>query len=173
LLRQHGMSVSDRARHASSKVIFEDHLEVGYNYRMTDIQASVGIKQLEKLDWLVSERRKIALKYHEALKGIKEIQLPIEKDGYSSNYQSYSIYIKNSAKIKRNDLMQLLLDKGIATRRGIMCSHKETAYKTEYAGLKLPFSEDLQDNSILLPLFVPMTEEDILYVIKNVKEALS
>ena len=60
LLRQHGMSVNDRVRHESSKLIFEDHVEVGYNYRMTDIQAAVGIKQLEKLDWIVAERRKIA-----------------------------------------------------------------------------------------------------------------
>ena len=62
LLRQHGMSVNDRVRHESSKIIFEDHLEVGYNYRMTDIQASVGIKQLEKLDWIIAKRRKIALR---------------------------------------------------------------------------------------------------------------
>src|SRR5204863_4213331 len=60
LLRQHGMSVNDRVRHNSKTVIFEDHVEIGYNYRMTDIQASVGIKQLEKLDWLIQERRKIA-----------------------------------------------------------------------------------------------------------------
>jgi dTDP-4-amino-4,6-dideoxygalactose transaminase len=60
LLRQHGMSVNDRIRHVSHKVIFEDHIELGYNYRMTDIQAAVGIKQLEKLDWIVEERRKIA-----------------------------------------------------------------------------------------------------------------
>ena len=54
------MSINDRVRHESSKIIFEDHLEIGYNYRMTDIQASVGIKQLEKLDWIIEERRKIA-----------------------------------------------------------------------------------------------------------------
>jgi dTDP-4-amino-4,6-dideoxygalactose transaminase len=173
LLRQHGMSVSDRARHTSSKIIFEDHLEVGYNYRMTDIQASVGIKQLEKLDSLVTERRKIAQRYNEAFGDIKEIRLPLEKDGCKSNYQSYSIYLKKNAKIKRNDLMQLLLDKGIATRRGIMCTHRETAYKSEYDNVKLPVSEDLQDNSILLPLYFPMTEEDISFVIKSVKEALA
>ena len=59
LLRQHGMSVNDRERHASKKVILEDYVEIGYNYRMTDIQAAIGIKQLEKLDWIVSERRKL------------------------------------------------------------------------------------------------------------------
>ncbi|MBK8382328.1 MAG: DegT/DnrJ/EryC1/StrS family aminotransferase [Ignavibacteria bacterium] len=94
LLRQHGMSVNDRIRHESGKLLFEDHLEFGYNYRMTDIQAAIGIRQLEKLDWIINERRKIALRYIEELKDIDCIKLPIEKEGYFSNYQSFSIYLK-------------------------------------------------------------------------------
>ena len=167
LLRQHGMSVNDRVRHQSRKLIFEDHIEVGYNYRMTDIQASVGIRQLEKLDWIVDERRKIARMYNERLKHIPYIQLPTEEDGYFSNYQSYSIYLKNACPVDRNTLMQKLLDKGIATRRGIMNSHRETAYKNECMNLSLPVSENLQDNSIILPLFVPMKPEDLEYVIQT------
>ncbi len=173
LLRQHGMSVNDRERHTASKIIFEEHLELGYNYRMTDIQASVGIKQLEKLDWLLAERRKIAFKYHEAFKDNKGLELPIEKAGYESNYQSYSIYLNEGVNIKRNDLMQVLLDKGIATRRGIMCSHREPAYINEYKGLKLPISENLQDRSILIPIFVPMSDEEITQVVRGLKEALA
>jgi len=171
LLRQHGMSVSDRVRHGSSKVIFEDHIEVGYNYRMTDIQASVGVKQLEKLDWLLSERRKIAFQYHKAFKDMAGLRLPVEKPGYESNYQSYSIYLKNAKPEMRNELMQLLLDKGISTRRGIMCTHLETAYKEEYKGLSLPFSEELQRNSILIPLYIPMKQEEIEEVIQKFKES--
>ena len=76
LLRQHGMSVNDRTRHESSKIIFEDHLEVGYNYRLTDIQASVGIRQLEKLDWIINKRRKIAAKYHKAFRNIRRYSAP-------------------------------------------------------------------------------------------------
>lgn len=167
LLRQHGMSVNDRVRHESAKVIFEDHVEVGYNYRMTDIQAAVGIKQLEKLDWIVAERRKIAEKYNEAFRDIEHIRLPIEENGYFSNYQSYSIYLKDDCPISRNELMQKMLDDGISTRRGIMTSHRETAYKTEYAGLSLPVSEKAADQSIILPLYIPMKEEDINKVIEH------
>ena len=134
LLRQHGMSVNDRVRHESSKIIFEDHVELGYNYRLTDIQAAVGIKQLEILDWIISERRIIANKYHEAFKDINCIRLPLEKEGYFSNYQSYSIYLLDNCPITRNELMQKMLDAGISTRRGIMTSHRETAYKKEYQG---------------------------------------
>jgi len=173
LLRQHGMSVSDRIRHGSTKVIFEDHIEVGYNYRMTDIQASVGIKQLEKLDWLLRERRKIAIRYHEAFKKIPDLQLPVEKPGYESNYQSYSIYLKNARPGLRNELMQSLLDKGISTRRGVMCTHLETAYKEEYKGLSLPFSEDLQRNSIIIPLYVPMKPEETEEVTEKFIEVYS
>ncbi len=169
LLRQHGMSVNDRVRHESAKVIFEDHVEVGYNYRMTDIQAAVGIKQLEKLDWIVAERRKIAMQYHEAFKAIDFIRLPVEEKGYFSNYQSYSIYLKDTCPIGRNELMQKMLDAGISTRRGIMTSHRETAYKNECAGLSLPVSENAADNSIILPLYIPMSSEDVKKVIETFK----
>jgi perosamine synthetase len=169
LLRQHGMSVNDRVRHESSKLIFEDHIEVGYNYRMTDIQAAVGIKQLEKLDWIVAERRKIAMQYNEAFKDIDCIQLPIEAEGYLSNYQSYSIYLKDNCPLSRNEIMQKLLDAGISSRRGIVNTHRETAYKTEYAGLSLPVSEKAADNSIILPLYIPMKQADIDTVIENFK----
>ena len=169
LLRQHGMSVNDRVRHESAKVIFEDHVEVGYNYRMTDIQAAVGIKQLEKLDWIVEERRKIAKQYNEAFADIDFIRLPIEEKGYFSNYQSYSVYLEKNCPIGRNELMQKMLDAGIATRRGIMTSHRETAYKFEYADVSLPVSEDACDNSIILPLYIPMNSEDVKKVIETFK----
>lgn len=172
-LRKHSMSVNDWARHGSSKLIFEDHVEVGYNYRMTDIQAAVGIKQLEKLDWIVEERRKIAMQYHEAFSDIDCIQLPMEPDGCFSNYQSYSILLKDDCPISRNDLMQKMLDDGIATRRGIMTSHRETAYKAECAGLSLPVSEKAADNSIILPLFVPMEQADIEKVIESFKMSIT
>ncbi len=172
LLRQHGMSVNDRTRHESARIIFEDHLEVGYNYRLTDIQASVGIEQLKILDWLIAKRRKIAESYNKAFKDIPSIRLPREEAGYKSNYQSYSVYLKNTSPISRNDLMQKMLDAGISTRRGIMTTHRETAYKKEYSEIALPVSEDASDNSIILPLYVPMKKEDVKFVIKTFKSLL-
>ena len=172
LLRQHGMSVNDRIRHESGKLLFEDHLEFGYNYRMTDIQAAIGIRQLEKLDWIINERRKIALRYIQELKDIECIKLPVEKEGYFSNYQSFSIYLKKDCPVGRDELMQKLLDAGISTRRGVTTSHRETAYKSEYKNLHLPVSEDAADNSIMIPLYIPMSDEDIDLVISKLKEFL-
>ena len=170
ILRQHGMSVSDRVRHQSSTIIFEDHLEVGYNYRMTDIQASVGIKQLAKLDWIIKERRRVAQKYYDGLKNIDCIRLPIENSDKISNFQSYSIYLKENCKIDRNALMQKLLNVGISSRRGIMTTHRETAYST--ANYNLSISENLSDQSIIIPLFVPMKEQDLDYIVKTLKDLL-
>lgn len=165
LLRQHGMSVNDRVRHQSSKLIFEDHVEVGYNYRLTDIQAAVGIHQLARLDWIVAERRKIAFQYNEAFADIKGILLPLEQEGYFSNYQSYSILLKDDCPVDRNTLMQQMLDEGVSTRRGIMTAHRETAYHDFSKGLSLPVTENTCDRSIILPLYVPMSQEDIQKVI--------
>jgi perosamine synthetase len=167
LLRQHGMSVNDRVRHNSKSVIFEDHLEVGYNYRLTDIQASVGIKQLEKLDWIVEERRKIAFKYFEGFKDLPGILLPFENADKTTNFQSFSIYLTDECTLDRNEIMQELLNKGVASRRGIMTTHRETAYNN--GTYHLPISEKMADRSIIIPLYVPMTNEEIEKVITEIK----
>jgi perosamine synthetase len=172
-LRQHGMSVSDRVRHESSSVIFEDHLELGYNYRMTDIQAAVGIKQLEKLDWIIGERRKIASFYIEKLRKTEYLGLPIEKTGYITNYQSFSIYLRDGCPVSRNMLMERLLKLGISTRRGIMTAHREPAYLNYLPGESLPISEKASDNSIIIPLYVPMDESVMSNVIESLLTALN
>jgi dTDP-4-amino-4,6-dideoxygalactose transaminase len=173
LLRQHAMSVNDRVRHSSSKIIFEDHVALGYNYRLTDIQAAVGIRQLEKLDFIIAERRKIAMRYLSAFKDLDMIRLPHEREGYFSNYQSFSIYLKENCKISRNELMQKMLDLGVASRRGIMTSHRETAYAELCKGLSLPISENLCDNSIIIPLYYPMKEEEIETVITTFRQLVT
>tara|TARA_Y100000589_G_scaffold45501_2_gene38256 strand:- start:8932 stop:10059 length:1128 start_codon:yes stop_codon:yes gene_type:complete len=170
-LRQHSMSINDRVRHESKKVIIEEYPEIGYNYRMTDIQAAIGIEQLKKLDLIVSERRKVAQRYINAFQYIDSIILPIEVGDIKTNYQSFSILLKENALVSRNDLMQKLLDNGVSTRRGIMTSHREKAYSGEY-DYNLPLTEKISDNSLLLPLYFPMAEKDVDHVIKMVKKFL-
>jgi perosamine synthetase len=173
LLRQHGMSVNDRVRHESTKVIIEDHLEVGFNYRLTDIQAAVGIKQLERLDFIVDGRTKIAERYLHELADVKGIRLPQVPDACTTNWQSFSIYLLPDAGIERNDLMQKLLDVGVATRRGVMTSHRETAYKNSGVDYHLPVSEDAADRSIIIPLYIPMTDQEVGYVIEQFKRCMN
>jgi perosamine synthetase len=171
-LRQHGMSVNDRLRHEAKTIVIEEYLETGYNYRMTDIQAAVGIRQLEKIDWLVQERRRIAFQYLALLKDIDCIVLPIEKSNCQNNYQSFSIYLKKNCPIERNDLMAKLLEMGISTRRGVMTSHREPAYKKESVDVKLPVSEDASDRSIIIPLYVPMPDDEVKFICQSLRRLL-
>jgi dTDP-4-amino-4,6-dideoxygalactose transaminase len=171
LLRQHAMSVNDQERHGSSKVIFEDYLEVGYNYRMTDIQGAIGIEQLKRLDWIVSGRQEVALAYHAAFAAYSYLKAPVPPENVHFNYQSYSLYIKPEAPISRDELMQKLLDNGISTRKGVMNIHRTTAYS--HLGISLPVSEDLEDRSIILPLYLPMSKEEVDYVIQEINVCFS
>lgn len=166
LLRQHGMSVNDRERHESKKIIFEEYLELGYNYRMTDIQAAIGIQQLYKLDGIIKRRREIAEIYFTEFKHLDCITLPIEKEGHFTNWQSYSVYLNERCQINRNDLMQKLANSGISTKKGIMNSHIEKAYVQKFK-CNLPKSEDFSDRSILLPMYCSMDVETVKYITQN------
>jgi perosamine synthetase len=159
LLRQHGMSVPDTIRHNSAQVIFEDYLVVGFNYRMTDIQAAVGRKQLERLPELVARRRAIASRYAELLGNIEGLKLPYEPEWAQSNWQSYCVRLPG--RVNQKALMQKLLDQGIATRRGIMCSHREAPYVNGKPRHDLSVSERAQDHSILLPIYTQMKQHDL------------
>lgn len=158
LLRQHGMSVPDTVRHGSPQVIFEDYLIVGFNYRMTDVQAAVGRKQLERLPELVARRRALASRYSELLGNIDGLRLPFEPDWARSNWQSYCVRLPD--RLDQRAVMQKLLDQGIATRRGIMCSHREAPYTDVEQPHDLRQSEIAQDHSILLPIYAQMSEDD-------------
>jgi perosamine synthetase len=170
LLRQHGMSVPDTVRHGSAKVIFEDYVFVGYNYRMTDMQAAVGRQQLKKLPDIVARRRAIASRYAELLGNIEGLRLPFEPDWARSNWQSYCVRLPD--RVDQRTVMQNLLDRGIATRRGIMCSHREKPYAGEKSRHDLRQSELAQDHAILLPIYAQMNEEDQIRVADELKAEL-
>jgi dTDP-4-amino-4,6-dideoxygalactose transaminase len=171
LLRQHGMSVPDTVRHGSPQVIFEDYLFIGYNYRMTDMQAAVGRKQLMKLPDIIARRRALATRYAELLGNIEGLNLPFEPDWARSNWQSYCVRLPS--RVDQKSVMQKLLDQGIATRRGIMCSHREAPYANDRQRHDLRHSELAQDRSILLPIYAQMTDEDIEQVADALRCELS
>ena len=127
LLRQHGMSVPDTVRHGSPQVIFESYPEPGYNYRLTDIQAAVGIEQLKRLPEIVRRRRELAADYRALLAAtVPEVTPPHEPNSARSNWQSFAIWLPRG--VDQRAVMQGMLDRGVATRRGIMCIHREPAY---------------------------------------------
>ena len=171
LWRQHSMSVPDTVRHGSRQVIFEDYVDVGYNYRMTDVQAAVGRKQLERLPELICRRRTLAARYAEALQDIEGLSLPLEKEWARSNWQSYCVRLPD--RIDQKTVMQRLLDQGVATRRGIMCAHREAPYRNEKQPHDLRQSELAQDHAILLPIFVQMTEDQVELIAQMLRTELN
>jgi len=162
LLRQHGMSVPDTVRHGSNQVIFETHPVLGYNYRMTDIQAAVGREQLKRLPGIVARRREIGEAYKRLLAPAQWIGLPQEPPWARSNWQSFAVRLPDH--VDQRTVMQTMLDAGISTRRGIMCSHREDGYRNSKHA-PLPHSESCQDRTIVLPLYPQMTDDDIRTVV--------
>jgi dTDP-4-amino-4,6-dideoxygalactose transaminase len=165
LLRQHGMSVPDTVRHAARQVITEEYVCVGYNYRLTDLQAAVGIEQMKRLDELIQQRRHLAARYTAALARHPWLEAPHVPAGAEPNFQSYAVRLRDDAPLGRDDLMQLLLDRGIATRRGVMLAHLEAPYAGNGRAVRLPVSERASARSLLLPLYPRMTEAEQAVVI--------
>jgi dTDP-4-amino-4,6-dideoxygalactose transaminase len=172
LLRQHGMNVPDTVRHASARVITESYPVLGYNYRLTDIQAAIGREQLKRLPAIVSRRRVLAERYSRGLHGAVGIDVPVEHDWARSNWQTYAVRVPAAQQLR---VMQQLLDAGISTRRGVMNAHREAAYSpgTWRAAGSLAESEQAQDSAIALPLFHDLEEEQQDLIVRLLRDAVA
>ncbi|MBI4247249.1 MAG: DegT/DnrJ/EryC1/StrS family aminotransferase [Candidatus Rokubacteria bacterium] len=159
-LRQHGMSLSDLERHRGRGVQVEAYPEIGFNYRMTDLQAAVGVEQLRKLDRVLARRRALARRYTEALAGLVGVVTPVEVAGTGHPFQSYMLRVTPLARVGRDEVMARLLERGIATRRGVMSIHREAPYRKLLGDLRLPRAERLSDEGLIVPLYPQMTEAE-------------
>ncbi|MFC9278379.1 DegT/DnrJ/EryC1/StrS family aminotransferase [Streptomyces collinus] len=156
-LREHGMNASAAERHASDKPVLESYLEVGFNYRMTDVQAAIGLVQLGKLDAMVTRRRALAARYEALLRDVPGLT-PVRDPAHGqSNFQSYWVLLTEDFRLGRDDLLAALAAAGVSARRGIMASHLEPAYAGHPAA-PLPVTERISRDSLILPLFHTMTE---------------
>ncbi|MFF5028769.1 DegT/DnrJ/EryC1/StrS family aminotransferase [Streptomyces collinus] len=156
-LREHGMNASAAERHASDRPVLESYLEVGFNYRMTDVQAAIGLVQLGKLDAMVTRRRALAARYETLLRDVPGLT-PVRDPAHGqSNFQSYWVLLAEDFPVGRDDLLAALAAAGVSARRGIMASHLEPAYAGHPAA-PLPVTERISRDSLILPLFHTMTE---------------
>ncbi|HEY7182850.1 MAG TPA: DegT/DnrJ/EryC1/StrS family aminotransferase [Blastocatellia bacterium] len=172
LLRQHGMNVPDTARHGARNVIIEEYPILGYNFRLTDLQAAVGIEQMKRLDDLVRRRVELAARYNRLLSDYDCLRTPYVPPYAAPNFQSYAIALKDDCRIERDRLWQTLLDAGVAAKRGVMTSHRERSYIETYGPQSLPMTEKASDRSLLLPLFPQMTVDEQDHVTATLGEAL-
>ena len=172
-LRQHGMSASDLQRHRSARIVTEEYLELGYNYRLTDLQAAVGRVQLQRLPEIVERRRELADRYAALLSSIPGLALPAEPAWARTNWQSYCVRLPEHCDQRR--VMERLLADGIASKRGVMCTHRSPAYAAipwscgHHAETctcppgtctRLRESELAEDRSVMLPLYPGLSEAD-------------
>jgi len=167
-LRQHGMSVSDLARHSSEQVVIETYPEPGFNYRMTDMQAALGLCQLGVLDEVLESRRRLGLRYTSALERIPHLEPPYEPPYTERTWQSYCVRLDGRAGIGRTELMSRLLADGIVTRRGVMAIHEEPAYAGDHHDLK--YTEAAARDVIMLPLYAGLPFEQQDYVLDRLAE---
>lgn len=156
-LRQHAMSIPDTARHGARTVVRESYPEVGYNFRMTDIQAAVGRVQLERLPALLKRRREQVEWFQHRLRHAP-CSWQKQPAWARSNWQSLAMRLPEG--VEQGRFMQNLLDLGVASKTGIMCAHREAAY-SGWRGTGLRQSERAQDEVVLLPLYHEMTSEQM------------
>jgi perosamine synthetase len=167
-LRAHGSTPAD-LRHRSSRVeaLFEEIGQMGYNYRLTDVQAAVGIEQMKRLDGLLGRRRDLARRYRELLAGIEGVVTPVEPDGFSHTFQTYAVVLEGPW--PREAVMQQMLDRGIATRP-LMAIHQQPLYR-DASRPPLPVTDQLVERGLMIPLYPQMSESDQDRVVEALTEA--
>lgn len=163
-LREHGMTISASARHQSDQVILEQYLEAGFNYRMTDVQAAIGLVQLARLGEIVAQRRRLAANYRDALAEVPGLIMARDPARGRSNFQSFWALLPDWFPISRDELMRNMLAAGISTRRGIMAAHLEPAY-ADVPRDDLPVTERVAHGSVILPMFHTMSVDQQRHVV--------
>jgi len=169
-LRSHAASTSDLARHQSGTTDIEEYAELGFNYRLTDVQAAIGLVQIRKLGTILTGRIRLAERYNAAFARDERVETPYQPDGYRHTYQSYCVWLHTPR--ARSDIMAEMAAQGIATRRGVMASHLEPLYLRNAPSICLPITERASRETLLLPLFYGMTDAEQDTVIAALQRAL-
>jgi dTDP-4-amino-4,6-dideoxygalactose transaminase len=171
VLRATGASISDLERHKAKGVLVQRYEAVGFNFRMTDIQAAIGLVQMKKLDAMLSQRTEQARRYDEAFAQMDEIEPPYVPPCCTHAYTSYLIRVRPSAPLTRDELLHAMAEQGISCRVGIQPLHLEPYYRSLYGRLCLPVTEEAGRTTMFLPIFPGLTEawqQRIISVLKAI-----
>jgi dTDP-4-amino-4,6-dideoxygalactose transaminase len=154
-------------------VIIEEYPEAGFNFRMSDLHAAVGLAQLDRLDWLIERRRALAAAYDAAFADLEAISVPGWRPGYLHTYQSYCIVLTDASPVDQASAMRALKERGVTTRRGCMAIHQEPYFVKRYGHVSLPVSERLAARTVTIPLYPTMTGDEQAHVIESVREIVA
>jgi dTDP-4-amino-4,6-dideoxygalactose transaminase len=170
ILRSHGMTSLSFERSKGHSTGY-DVVELGYNYRMDDIRAAIGIVQLDKLKNDLLKRAEIRSYYQSSLNGIKDIIIPFMHHKYFASNYIFPVILKNSNVLKRNKVRELLALKGIQTSVHYPAVHRFSIYSDP--SVSLPKTEYVADNLITLPMFSKLSFENIDYIKLNIERILN
>ena len=173
IVRSHGASVSDLERHKARGTIYAAYSEVGYNYRMTDLQGAMGVEQMKKLPWILARKQEIGRWYDAHLADIQEVEPPYVPDYAVHSYQSYLIHFRPEHRIDRDVLLRQMAERGISCRHGIAPMHFEPYYQELYGELHLPITEEVSRSTMFLPIYPSMTEAELEYIVGNLKDLVA
>jgi dTDP-4-amino-4,6-dideoxygalactose transaminase len=172
ILRSTGASVSDLVRHQARGTLVQEYLEAGFNYRMTDMQAALGLVQLRKLPDMLSARHRQAGFYDAALAEIDELEAPHVPDYARHAYSSYCIRVRRGCPADAHTIVLRMAERGISCRHGIQPLHLEPYFRETMAGLHLPASEAAARETLFLPIFPGLTETQQSTVVRALKESV-
>ena len=172
-LRSHGASVSAVSRHQAKGLVFEQYRELGFNYRMSDVHAAIGVAQMSKLDALVARRRTVAERYNDAFAALPLLALPARPPYAGHAYQSYGVMLTRECRHERDAVLRALVDLGISCRRGIPPIHLEPLYVDRFGRVALPVTEEVASRSLFLPMYASLPETDQRRVIDAVAEIVT
>lgn len=154
-------------REKSNKFTIPEFTKVGYNYKMSDVTAAIGVAQLRKLDKIIERKRELARYWDEKLQKINFIESPYVSDDVKHIFQSYVVLVDR--RINRNNMIEALLKNGVQTQIGTYASHVQPVYNSND---KCPISLDRFNRSLALPIYYQMKEEDIDAVVQSLNKAM-
>jgi dTDP-4-amino-4,6-dideoxygalactose transaminase len=171
-LRATGASISDLDRYQARGVLQQVYHEAGFNYRMTDFQAAIGLVQLRRLAEMLRVRAEQARYYDEHLGVLDEVQCPFVPESVAHCYSSYCIQLSAGTRRSRDEILESMADRGISCRRGIPPLYAEPFFRRRCPTLHLPVSEEVARSTLFLPIFPGLTEEQQARVVAALKESL-
>ncbi len=171
-LRSTGASISDLVRHQAKGALFQQYFDAGYNYRMTDMQGAMGLVQLDKLEAIIAQRAAQAKLYDELLAPLDEVIPPFVPEYATHAWSSYCIRLGSKARVVADDVVKRMAERNVSCRRGIQPLHHEPYFEEHMKGLVLPETESAARETLFLPIFPGLREEEQRTVIAALKESL-
>jgi len=172
ILRSTGASISDLKRHQAKGALFQEYHESGYNYRLTDMQAAMGLVQLGKLDRMLTERAAQAKFYTEELSKLDEV-IPPHVPAYATHaWSSYCIRLRPSSKVTADEVVKRMAERNVSCRRGIQPLHYEPFFRDAWKGEQFPETESAARETLFLPIFPGLTDKEMNQVVSALKQSL-